>query len=102
MLRLLNLASVPPAAPPVISLFHSSLCLSCALFRPVPPPSAFFQLKRLYNHLDIGVRFAGLSFNVVECSTHVSDAAGGGGVQIRDTREHVYGGGGFWRAEVAR
>ncbi|CAM9838191.1 unnamed protein product [Scytosiphon promiscuus] len=27
------------------------------------------RLKRLYNQLDIGIRFAGLSFNVVECST---------------------------------
>ncbi|CAN0032080.1 unnamed protein product, partial [Ectocarpus fasciculatus] len=27
------------------------------------------RLKRLYNQLDIGVRFSGLSFNIVECST---------------------------------
>lgn len=31
------------------------------------------QLKRLYNQLDIGVRFSGLSFNIVECSTEVRE-----------------------------
>lgn len=40
----------------------------------------FPQLKRLYTQLDIGVRFAGLSFNVVECKTEVGmrPLAGGG------------------------
>lgn len=50
-----------------LSLAPSAISV-LVLCRSRPPP---LQLKRLYNHLDIGVRFAGLSFNVVECSTQV-------------------------------
>lgn len=57
--------------------FFGNLSLSARLvpFPALPPPALpclALQLKRLYNHLDIGVRFAGLSFNVVECSPQVS------------------------------
>lgn len=41
-----------------------------------PPYSPPLKLKRLYNQLDIGVRFAGLSFNIVECSAEVRRAVG--------------------------